>query len=141
MSGSDEFRVRSGRVANRRRRAATFRCSVPWSATAFAVRANIVRSLPDSTINLALHCAPINGLPVSGIPVAVSCAPGNQRPVHALVDAARSAGVDAFPHYNGYPAVLVRLSTIDVGLIEDLLTDAWRCKAPKRLAAQLEDSR
>ena len=45
------------------------------------------------------------------------------------------------PHYNGYPAVLVRLSAVDEDLLEDLLTDAWRCQAPKRLAAQFEDSR
>jgi len=45
------------------------------------------------------------------------------------------------PHYDGYPAVLVRLSAVDDDLLEDLLTDAWRCQAPKRLAAQFEDSR
>ena len=45
------------------------------------------------------------------------------------------------PHYNGYPAVLVRLRAIDPDLLEDLLTDAWRCQAPKRLAAQLDRSR
>lgn len=44
-------------------------------------------------------------------------------------------------HYNGYPAVLVRLSAVDDDLLEDLLTDAWRCQAPKRLAAELETSR
>ena len=45
------------------------------------------------------------------------------------------------PHHNGYPAVLVRLSSIEDGLLEDLLTAAWRCQTPKRLAAQLEESR
>ena len=42
-------------------------------------------------------------------------------------------------HYNGYPAALVRLSKVENDLLEDLLTDAWRCRAPKRLAAQLDD--
>jgi hypothetical protein len=39
------------------------------------------------------------------------------------------------PHYDGYPAVLVRLPAIDLGLLEKVLTDAWRCRAPKKLAA------
>jgi hypothetical protein len=40
------------------------------------------------------------------------------------------------PHYNGYPAVLVRLPAIDLDLLETLLTDAWRTKAPKHLLAE-----
>lgn len=40
------------------------------------------------------------------------------------------------PHYDGYPAVLVRLPAIDLGLLEKVLTDAWRCRAPKKLAAE-----
>jgi hypothetical protein len=41
------------------------------------------------------------------------------------------------PHYDGYPAVLVRLPAIEVGLLEKVLTDAWLCRAPKKLAATL----
>lgn len=37
------------------------------------------------------------------------------------------------PHYNGFPAVLVRLAAIEVDELEELLTDAWRCQAPKAL--------
>lgn len=37
------------------------------------------------------------------------------------------------PHYNGYPAVLVRIPAIEVDLLEKVLTDAWRTRAPKRL--------
>jgi len=37
------------------------------------------------------------------------------------------------PHYNGYPAVLVRLGVIDLDLLEKVLTDAWRTRAPKGL--------
>jgi hypothetical protein len=37
------------------------------------------------------------------------------------------------PHYDGYPAVLVRLPVIDLDLLGVVLTDAWRCRAPKRL--------
>lgn len=40
------------------------------------------------------------------------------------------------PHYDGYPAVLVRLPAIDGGLLETVLTDAWRCRAPRRLLGE-----
>jgi hypothetical protein len=39
------------------------------------------------------------------------------------------------PHYNGYPAVLVRLPAIDLDLLRLVLTDAWRCRASRRLLA------
>jgi hypothetical protein len=42
------------------------------------------------------------------------------------------------PHYNGFPAVLVRLEAIDAGELTELLTDAWRVAAPRRLLAQLD---
>jgi hypothetical protein len=38
------------------------------------------------------------------------------------------------PHFNGYPAVLVRLDRISVKELEELIVDAWICRAPKRLA-------
>ena len=34
------------------------------------------------------------------------------------------------PHYNGYPAVHIRLALIGVDELEDLVVEAWRCKAP-----------
>lgn len=37
------------------------------------------------------------------------------------------------PHYNGYPAVLVRLPSIDLDLLTDVLTAAWRSRAPRSL--------
>jgi hypothetical protein len=40
------------------------------------------------------------------------------------------------PHYNGFPAVLVRLAVIDVDELQELLTDAWRCQAPKALVQE-----
>jgi len=52
-----------------------------------------------------------------------------------------SLDTDAFftePHYDGYPAVLVRLPAIDLGLLENVLIDAWRCRASKKLAATLD---
>jgi hypothetical protein len=40
------------------------------------------------------------------------------------------------PHYNGFPAVLVRLPLVSLTVLEELLVDAWRVQAPKRLVAQ-----
>ena len=46
------------------------------------------------------------------------------------------------PHFTGFPAVLVRLEEIAVPDLEELLVEAWLCRAPKRLAAAyLADSR
>jgi hypothetical protein len=42
------------------------------------------------------------------------------------------------PHYNGYPAVLIRLPKIRVGELRELLTDAWRCMAPRALVAEFD---
>jgi hypothetical protein len=43
-------------------------------------------------------------------------------------------------HFNGYPAVLVRLDDIAVGDLEELLVEAWLARAPKRLAAEYLDA-
>lgn len=43
---------------------------------------------------------------------------------------------DAFfstPHYAGYPYVLVRLEAVDPVELAELVEDAWRIRAPKRL--------
>ena len=42
------------------------------------------------------------------------------------------------PHYNGYPAVLVRLPLIDLDELRELIEDAWRCQAPKSLVSAYE---
>lgn len=36
------------------------------------------------------------------------------------------------PHYDGYPAVLVRLALADLSELRELLTEAWMRAAPKR---------
>lgn len=41
------------------------------------------------------------------------------------------------PHYDGYPAVLVRLAAVDPDELRDLITDAWRVRAPKRLQREV----
>jgi hypothetical protein len=42
-------------------------------------------------------------------------------------------------HYNGYPAVLVRLDEIAAGELEDYLIEAWRCVAPKDLLVEFDN--
>jgi hypothetical protein len=42
------------------------------------------------------------------------------------------------PHYDGHPSVLVRLDAVDRDELAELVTDAWRVRAPKRLAASLD---
>jgi hypothetical protein len=44
-------------------------------------------------------------------------------------------------HYQEYPAVLVRLDAVDPLELAELIEDAWRLKAPKRLVAQWEDAK
>ena len=39
------------------------------------------------------------------------------------------------PHFDGYPAVLVRLDRIDVTQLNELIVEAWLNRAPKRLVA------
>lgn len=39
-------------------------------------------------------------------------------------------------HFEDYPAVLMLLEKIDLDQLEEVLTDAWLCRAPKRLAAR-----
>lgn len=40
------------------------------------------------------------------------------------------------PHFDGYPAVLVRLAEISVEELDELVTEAWLTRAPKRLAKE-----
>jgi len=45
------------------------------------------------------------------------------------------------PHFEGYPAVLVRLAEIGVPELEELITEAWLAQAPKTLAKAFLQSR
>ena len=40
------------------------------------------------------------------------------------------------PHFDGYPAILVRLDRIGIGELSELIVDAWLARAPKRLAKE-----
>jgi hypothetical protein len=45
------------------------------------------------------------------------------------------------PHFDGYAAVLVRLERIALDELEELITEAWLCRAPKRLAGDYMETR
>lgn len=42
------------------------------------------------------------------------------------------------PHYNGYPAVLIRLDRIQPDDLAALLAVAWRCQAPRALLKMVD---
>jgi hypothetical protein len=44
------------------------------------------------------------------------------------------------PHYNGFPAVLVRLPAISAAELRQVIVEAWRCQAPKPLVAAYDAS-
>lgn len=44
------------------------------------------------------------------------------------------------PHYDGHASVLVRLGAIDVEELTELLTEAWRVRAPKKLVVEFDSS-
>ncbi|WP_435771974.1 MmcQ/YjbR family DNA-binding protein [Nocardioides sp. SYSU DS0651] len=45
------------------------------------------------------------------------------------------------PHFDGWPGLLVRLDAIGLDELEEVLTDAWLARAPKRLAKAFLESR
>jgi hypothetical protein len=44
------------------------------------------------------------------------------------------------PHFDGYPAILVRLEQITVEDLDEVIVEAWLARAPKRLAKSYLDS-
>jgi hypothetical protein len=44
------------------------------------------------------------------------------------------------PHYDGFPAVLVRLPRIGVVELQELIIDAWRSQAPRALVDAYEQT-
>lgn len=43
------------------------------------------------------------------------------------------------PHFDGYPAVLIRLDAIAVDDLDEVVVEAWLARAPKRLAREYAD--
>ena len=54
--------------------------------------------------------------------------------------AAQPATYFTEPHYNGFPAVLVRLAAIEPDELEELVVDAWRVQAPKALVRSFDEA-
>ena len=44
------------------------------------------------------------------------------------------------PHFDGYPAILVRLEEIGIDELEEVIVEAWLVQAPKRLAREYADA-
>ncbi len=44
------------------------------------------------------------------------------------------------PHFDGYPAVLVRLERVALDELNELVVEAWLSRAPKRLARDYIDT-
>jgi len=44
------------------------------------------------------------------------------------------------PGYDGWPLVMLRLAEVDAGRLAELVTDAWRMRAPEALAAELDEA-
>jgi hypothetical protein len=45
------------------------------------------------------------------------------------------------PGYGGWPLVMLRLAEVDGGRLAELITDAWRMRAPDELARELDPAR
>ena len=45
------------------------------------------------------------------------------------------------PHYDGFPAVLVRLPAVTASELRPIITEAWRCQAPKDLDSKKKPMR
>ena len=44
------------------------------------------------------------------------------------------------PSYNGWPLVMLRLAQVDAERLAELVTDAWRMRAPADIASELDAS-
>ncbi len=44
------------------------------------------------------------------------------------------------PGYDGWPLVMLRLAQVDIERLTELVTDAWRMRAPRDLAGELDGS-
>jgi hypothetical protein len=89
-----------------------------WGTPSFRVRNRGFARIREEGDVLAVHCA-------------------GEGEKLALI----SAEPDKFfttPHYDGYPMVLVRFAAIDLAELTELLTDAWRLRAPRRLVTQFD---
>ncbi|GAA3929047.1 hypothetical protein [Microbacterium soli] len=61
--------------------------------------------------------------------------------IHVEGEQAKAAAIETrpdvfftIPHFDGYPAVLTRLDTIDEQLLREMITDAWLLRVPRTVA-------
>ena len=87
------------------------------------------RPLGVADRNALADAAPGEDEPVLGVRVA-------DEGVKAALLAQDEAVFFTTPHFDGYPAVLVRLERIAVDELAELVEDAWRERAPRRLVAE-----
>ncbi len=80
------------------------------------------------------HGAPAESEPVLGVRVA-------DEGVKAALIADNPDVFFTTPHFDGYAAVLVRLERLPVPELAELVEDAWRLGAPKRLLATFDPQR
>ncbi|MBV9447172.1 MAG: hypothetical protein JO345_14925 [Streptosporangiaceae bacterium] len=73
-------------------------------------------------------------------PGVVAIRTANQQEKNVLI-AADPAKFFTEPHYRNFPAVLVRLAEVDADELEELITDAWRYLAPRRLVKSFDEGR
>lgn len=45
------------------------------------------------------------------------------------------------PHFDGHPSILVRLDRIALPELDEVIVEAWLCRAPKRLAQEYIETR
>ena len=43
------------------------------------------------------------------------------------------------PHFDGYPIVLLKLAEAGLDLLEEVIVEAWLCRAPERMAQEYAD--
>jgi hypothetical protein len=67
--------------------------------------------------------------------LAVRVADLNEKEMFLATD---SAKYFTEPHYDGFPAILVKLAEVNISELEELLTNAWCCQAPPALVKNLD---
>lgn len=91
-----------------------------YGTPGFRVRGKFLARLRDEGETLVVKCG------------------DNERDFRMQADPATFFTTD---HYRGYPTVLVRLATVRTADLRDLLEQAWRRNAPKRLVATYDRER
>lgn len=99
-----------------------------WGRPSWKVRKSTFaweRPLRKKELEALGHAAPTGPVLGAGLP--------DEGAKHALI-ADDPAVYFTTPHFDGYPAILVRLDEIAEAELTELLVEAWLAKAPKHLA-------